>query len=80
MYVQPNYQGNGIGLKLLDATIKEAFQIQGLEQIELGVMSNIKAACRTYEKAGFQEYGLQKNVFKTENFTCDQRFMVLFKK
>lgn len=83
MYVKESNQGNGIGFNLLQKTIDEGFKINGLTQIELGVVTNVKAACRIYEKAGFKEAGLLKNFFYVNDDSngsyLDERLMVLFK-
>lgn len=79
MYVQQKYQGKGIGFNLLKTMIHQAFKIKGIEQIELGVMTNVKSASKIYEKAGFQEYGLQKNYFKLDDVYLDLKLMVLFR-
>jgi len=65
MYVKANYQGCQIGFNLLEATVKEAFLLEELKQIELGVFSSSPAALRIYQKAGFEEFGLQKDCLKT---------------
>jgi len=77
MYVKPDYQGRKIGQTLLQATLDEAFALPDLEHIELGVLTNGKSANRVYERAGFQEYGLQKNFFKKGNAYSHQRLMVI---
>lgn len=79
MYVKPNYKGNGIGLQLLNTTIVEAFKIPELEQLILGVVTNNISANKIYEKAGFQEYGIQRNYFKEGDKYLDQRFMILYR-
>jgi len=79
MYVQTQCQGNQVGFNLLSETVLEAFKLKGLEQIELEVMTTVKAANKIYEKLGFQEFGVQKNLYKKEGVYFDQRFMILFK-
>ena len=79
MYVKPMYAGKGIGLQLLRATIDEAFKIPRIEQLILGVIANNHAAVKTYERAGFKEFGLHKNYFKDGNVYFDQRFMILYR-
>lgn len=79
MYVQPKHQGNQIGFNLLRATITAAFEIIGLEQIELQVITDLKAVNKIYEKIGFQECGLQQRSYKKEEVYYDLRSMVLFR-
>ena len=76
MFVNPNYQGKGIGSKLLSLTLEKTFEMEGLRQINLGVMSTNLSAIKLYEKMGFKPYGMEKEaVFVNENF-LDELFMV----
>ena len=77
IYVQPAYQGKNIGRTILQKTIETIFEIKEIEQIELGVFSNSKAALKIYNKVGFKEYGLQKNYLKSEDNYIDLSLMVL---
>jgi GNAT superfamily N-acetyltransferase len=54
VYVNANYRGQGAGLRLLRALIDEAFRLEGLEQISLGVVAgNTPASSAMYcEKCG----------------------------
>lgn len=77
MYVKPNYQGRHIGQTILQTTIETAFELKGMEQIELGVFSNSKVALKIYDKAGFKQYGLHKNCLKSNDGYIDLSLMVL---
>lgn len=79
IYVSPNYAGQGIGSSLLQKVIEAAFEIEGVEQIELGVVSNNLQAIRLYEKFGFKIYGVQPNYFKDEGKYWHQKLMQLCK-
>ena len=79
MYVKPEFQKKGIGFTLLKATVEEAFLIQGIEQIELGVMSNNLSAIKIYENLGFKVFGTEKNSLKVDGGYIDLHQMVLFK-
>lgn len=80
MYVKPQYRGKKIGKGLLDKTMAEAFKVPGIEQLILGVITNNHNAVKVYERAGFTEYGLLKNCFKSGDKYFDERFMVYRKK
>jgi len=80
MYVRAEYSGKGIGLELLKTAIYEAFKMTEIEQLLLGVVATNKSANKTYEQAGFQQYGLLKNYFKAGETYSDQRLMVLYRK
>lgn len=79
VYVRPGYQGKNIGFNILAATLKEAFELKGIEQIEIEVLtSNVKAE-NLYRKIGFQECGLHENFLKIDNDYFDHKMMVIFK-
>jgi len=79
LYVQPEYQGDNVGYNLLKTTVAIGFKIEELEQIELEVMTDVKAANRIYEKIGFKECGVQKHFYKKAGNYFDQRLMILFR-
>jgi RimJ/RimL family protein N-acetyltransferase len=79
VYVDGNHRGQNIGLRLLRGLIEEAFKLEGLELLELGVVAGNKAAIALYEKLGFRTYGVQQRYFKVGDKYMDQQFMQLFK-
>jgi RimJ/RimL family protein N-acetyltransferase len=79
MYVRQEYQGKKIGLKLLNATIEEAFRLPDVEQIVLGVITTNKGAEKLYQRAGFKEFGVHPNYLKVGDTYFDEKLMVLFR-
>ena len=79
VYVNHNYQGQNIGLNLIKSTIKEAFKINAIEQIEIDVISTNTNAEKLYKKIGFSVYGIQKNFIKIDDSYYDHKMMILFK-
>lgn len=79
VYVNPDYQGQQIGFKLIKHTITDAFKIKAIEQIEIDVISSNKQAAKLYKKIGFEAYGIQKNFMKVGNDYYDHIMMMLFK-
>jgi RimJ/RimL family protein N-acetyltransferase len=78
MFINPDYQGKGIGSELMKLTLQKASEMEGLTQINLGVMSTNLNAIRLYEKMGFKPYGVEeKAVFVNETF-LDELLMVKF--
>lgn len=53
LYVHPNHWEEGIGSKLL-AWIEHRIEVNGGEQITLGVMAENERAIRFYESAGYE--------------------------
>ncbi len=72
-----DYRNKGIGYRLLDATIKKAFQI-GLIRIELEVFSSNISAIRLYEKFGFNHEGKKMRVRFVDEVWDDSVIMALF--
>lgn len=80
MYVSQQYSGKGIGLALLNATVKEAFALPGIEQLVLGVITSNMPAINIYNKAGFTAFAVHHNYFKEEDGSyLHQQYMVLNK-
>jgi RimJ/RimL family protein N-acetyltransferase len=80
MYIRPQYQGKGLGFKLLQTTVDEAFKIPEVEQLALGVISHNVNAAKIYERAGFKEFGMQPNYLKIGDKYLHQRLMLLGRK
>jgi len=77
MYIQPGYQGKKLGLVLVQTAIDEAFKIPGLEQIVLGAMTTNFSAIKTYQRAGFTDFGLHWNYSKIGDIYYHMRLMIL---
>ncbi|MCF6411253.1 GNAT family N-acetyltransferase [Pseudalkalibacillus salsuginis] len=80
VYVAKHVQRNGIGFKLLQYLVEEARKIEDLEQILLTVMSENSSAIRSYEKLGFNEYGLERRSLKINGYYYDELLMMLMLK
>ncbi len=80
MYVDPVFKGQQIGRTLLQKTIEEAFTIQEVEQLVLGVVTGNKSANKIYEDAGFKEYGFIRDYLKSDRQYADQRLMILYRR
>lgn len=79
VYVTPEYQGKQIGFNLVKSTLSEAFKINGIEQIEIGVISSNKNADKIYANLGFETFGIQKHYLKIDNHYYDHKMMMIFK-
>lgn len=77
MYVASAEAGRGIGRKLLQAAIRQAFEIDGLEQINLTVVATNERAKRLYESEGFVSFSHEKLAIKTGADYFDEETMVL---
>ncbi|WP_371862930.1 GNAT family N-acetyltransferase [Winogradskyella haliclonae] len=79
VYVSPKYQGKNVGSNIIISTIDEAFKINEIEQIEIGVISINENAEKLYKKIGFEEFGLQKNFLKIDNSYYHHKMMMIYK-
>ena len=79
MYVKADYKGKNVGYSLLKTLAEQAFQLEGLEMLTLGLIANNKAALTVYEQIGFKEYGFMANFYKEYGIYDDHLFMVLTK-
>jgi ribosomal protein S18 acetylase RimI-like enzyme len=76
MFVEPEIQGRGLGKSLLLELIRKAKNCNGLEQINLTVVSNNEPAKKLYKSIGFQVYGVEKNALKFSGEYFDEDLMV----
>ncbi|WP_035607310.1 GNAT family N-acetyltransferase [Haloferula sp. BvORR071] len=77
MGVLKEHRGQGLGKRLLEATIDEAQRI-GLEKIELSVYLSNEPAIALYRSFGFVEEGLKKRGRLVEGIYDDVVLMGLF--
>lgn len=61
MYVTPSSRRKGVARKLLEAAIRRAMQLKGVQIIQLAVVTSNIAAMKLYKKAGFAEYGREED-------------------
>jgi RimJ/RimL family protein N-acetyltransferase len=76
MYVSPELRGKGLGKTLLLELIKLVRDHDGLEQINLTVVSNNDSAKKLYESVGFEAYGTERNALKFNGQYYDEDLMV----
>jgi ribosomal protein S18 acetylase RimI-like enzyme len=79
VYVDSNYRGQNIGEKLIRQLLDYAFNLEGIEQVQLSVIAGNQSAIKLYEKIGFKTFGVQPRYFKAGDTYMDQQFMQLFK-
>ncbi|GEO27969.1 hypothetical protein AAC03nite_37540 [Alicyclobacillus acidoterrestris] len=78
MYVAPEMRGRGLGKSLMLELINKARDCDGLEQINLTVVSKNEYAKRLYKSVGFEVYGVERNALKYNGQYFDEDLMVLF--
>lgn len=77
MYVIPGKRGMGVGRKLMEALIRRAREVEGVEQINLTVVADNHPAKQLYRSIGFETFGLERNALKFEGQYFDEEWMVL---
>lgn len=77
VYVTPEYRGRGIARALLNELLRVARAEPGLEQLELSVSTEQKAARHLYESFGFTCSGRQERALKIGNEYVDYDLMTL---
>ena len=77
VFVKPEYQGKGLGRKLMEEILLEAWKMSGLETILIGVSSNNPPAINLYKNLGFEEYGREPNCLKHKGEYVDEILMVM---
>jgi ribosomal protein S18 acetylase RimI-like enzyme len=64
VFVKPEYRGQGIGARLLEATLDHARAMDGVETVYLSVSEKTPDAKRLYEAAGFFVWGLEPDCIR----------------
>ena len=77
MYVAPEARGRGIGKFLMVELISMAKKCDGLEQINLTVVSENVSAKKLYRSLEFEVYGVEQNALKYKGQYFDEDLMVL---
>jgi len=77
MGVHPAYRRQGIGRRLLEATLARAIEI-GLKRVELDVIVSNSAAIALYTQFGFMVEGIKKQALRLEDRYLDLMFMALW--
>ncbi|CAI6083791.1 GNAT family N-acetyltransferase [Cohnella sp. JJ-181] len=77
VYVAPHARGAGVGKALMLDLIRRARALDGMEQINLAVMSGNLPAKRLYASLGFEVYGTERRAIKYGGRYFDEDWMAL---
>ncbi len=80
MYVVSELRQSGVGRLLLTSLINKAKSLDGLEQLNLSVVSSNIQAKGLYSSIGFTTYGIEKNALKNGDKYFDEELMMIFVK
>lgn len=74
-WVNPEYRGQGFGRELLTKALQVAGQMNGVEKVQLGVVTSQLAALALYESVGFERTGYLKKAVKVGEEYFDKIMM-----
>lgn len=74
IYLHPNYRRQGLGLKLLNRVIEDAYQ-HGLHTLVAGVCTEQEPSMRLHEKAGYVRVGHYREIARKYNRWLDVVFL-----
>ncbi|MBD3920522.1 GNAT family N-acetyltransferase [Paenibacillus sp. PR3] len=77
VYTTPEMRGQGVGRSLLLALIERARDCEGLEQINIAVITDNAPARKLYQSLGFISYGTEHHSLKYEGQYWDEDYMAL---
>ncbi|TLS50747.1 GNAT family N-acetyltransferase [Paenibacillus antri] len=75
MYVSPESRGRGAGKAIMTELLRMAKKLEGVEQINLTVVSDNVPAKRLYESLGFKRFGVERNALKYGGRYFDEDWM-----
>jgi RimJ/RimL family protein N-acetyltransferase len=75
MYVTDKHRRQGLGTRLIQELIKRAEKLDGLEQINLCVVTTNQPARTLYISLGFEIYGIERNAMKYNGQKFDEELM-----
>ena len=69
------YWGKGVGAEAVNTLTDYAFNFLNLDEVNLGVISENKAAIGLYKKCGFEEYSIDKQSLNHDGILYDSVLM-----
>ena len=77
--VAPPWRGRGLAGPMLQLVLSEAFSIEDIERVELGVYTWNAPAIRTYERLGFRGEGVRRSSTRVSDQRWDSMMMSLLR-
>ncbi|NEU63456.1 GNAT family N-acetyltransferase [Paenibacillus sp. ALJ109b] len=78
VYVSPSYRGCGLASRMLREVLDRGRELEGIEQINLSVVTTNGSARRLYEQHGFETYGIERNALVVQGKGYDEAHMTYF--
>lgn len=76
--IDSSLRGKGRGKEMLKLALQYAFQITGVKSVQLNVFNENTSAKRCYEKVGFVERHVEKDVFQYKDELWSRCNMVIY--
>jgi RimJ/RimL family protein N-acetyltransferase len=77
MYVCPSHRGRGLGRQLVEAAIREAATLPGIEMLCTSVFLSAPAARALYPRCGFTSWGIQPRSAKIGGeYVAEEHFVL----
>lgn len=80
VYVSPECRGLGLAKQLMQEILRRGRDIDGLQQIQLTVVTANHTAAALYKKLGFVSYGIEKDALIVQGQSYDEELMTYFLK
>lgn len=77
LYVAPAHRRKGIAARLLDAILRHAATLPGVERVQLSVTSATSGARQLYERTGFRVWGSEPDALRHDGQTVVEHYMAL---
>jgi GNAT superfamily N-acetyltransferase len=77
MFVAEPLRGKGAGRALMEAALREARSMAGVDSVLLSVTSGQEAARLLYLSMGFRPYGIEPRALRVGEYFVDEEHMVL---
>lgn len=77
MYVAPSHRRRGLAAALLEAIVRHARSVPGVEWIQLGVTEAAGGARRVYERAGFVTWGREEDALRFGGRSVAEEYMAM---
>ncbi|KAA3597932.1 MAG: N-acetyltransferase [Calditrichaeota bacterium] len=77
VFIKEEFRGKGYSRDLMDECLRLAKTLEGLELINISVVSENQRAFKLYKSLGFDEWGFEKNAMKHNGIYYDEYFLVI---
>ncbi|MEM8929782.1 MAG: GNAT family N-acetyltransferase [Acidobacteriota bacterium] len=77
VYVDPAYQGAGLGRQLVETAIAHARQVDGVDAVHLTVTESQHPAIHLYERLGFVCWGVEPDALRWQGRSVARHHMML---